>query len=68
MIKALKEKKIAALAVQDPFKMGYIAVKNIFSSIKEQPFEENVDTGAVLLDLENLESEEVQKLINPTDK
>ena len=68
LIKALKEKKIAALAVQDPFKMGYIAVKNIFSSIKEQPFEENVDTGAVLLDLENLESEEAQKLINPTDK
>lgn len=68
LIEALEEKKISALAVQDPFKMGYVAVKNIFSSIKGQSFEANVDTGAVLLDLENLETDEVQKLINPTNK
>ena len=45
--------------------MGYTAVRNIFNSIQQKPFEANVDTGAVLLDLENLDTEEVQKSINP---
>ena len=65
LLQGLKDKKVSALAVQDPFQMGYTAVRNIFNSIQQKPFEANVDTGAVLLDLENLDTEEVQKLINP---
>ena len=65
LLQGLKDKKVSALAVQDPFQMGYTAVRNIFNSIQKKPFEANVDTGAVLLDLENLDTEEVQKIINP---
>ena len=65
LLQGLKDKKVSALAVQDPFQMGYTAVRNIFNSIQQKPFEANVDTGAVLLDLENLDTEEVQKIINP---
>ena len=66
LLQAIKDKKVSALAVQDPFKMGYTAVKNIFNSINQKPFEADVDTGAVLLDLENLNTEKVQKLIKPS--
>ena len=65
LLQGLKDKKVSALAVQDPFQMGYTAVRNIFNSIQQKPFEANVDTGAVILDLENIDTEEVQKIINP---
>ena len=65
LLQGLKDKKVSALAVQDPFQMGYTAVRNIFNSIQQKPFEANVDTGAVLLDLENIDTEEIQKIINP---
>ena len=65
LLQGLKDKKVSALAVQDPFQMGYTAVRNIFNSIQQNPFDANVDTGAVLLDLENIDTEEVQKIINP---
>ena len=68
MLSALRDKKISALAVQDPFRMGYTAVKNIVASIKGDPFEADVDTGAVLLDLENIDSQEVQKLLSPSEQ
>ena len=54
LLDALQEKKIAALAVQDPFRMGYTAVKNIVAAIKGEDFEAEVDTGAVLLDLDKI--------------
>ena len=63
LLDALREKKIAALAVQDPFRMGYTAVKNIVSAIKGEAFEAHVDTGAVLLDLDNIDSEKIRKLL-----
>ena len=65
LLQGLKDKKVSALAVQDPFQMGYTAVRNIFNSIQQNPFDANVDTGAVLLDLENIDTEEIQKIINP---
>ena len=68
LLSALRDKKISALAVQDPFLMGYTAVKNIVASIKGDPFEAEVDTGAVLLDLENIDSQEVQKLLSPSEQ
>ena len=63
LLDALKEKKIAALAVQDPFRMGYTAVKNIVAAINGEDFEAQVDTGAVLLDLDNIDSEKIRKLL-----
>jgi ribose transport system substrate-binding protein len=63
LLDALREKKIAALAVQDPFRMGYTVVKNIVSAIKGEAFEAQVDTGAVLLDLDNIDSEKIRKLL-----
>ena len=68
LLSALRKNKISALAVQDPFRMGYTAVKNIVASIKGESFEADVDTGAVLLDLENIDSQEVKELLNPSQK
>ena len=68
LLSALRKNKISALAVQDPFRMGYTAVKNIVASIKGESFEADVDTGAVLLDLENIDSQEVKELLNPSEK
>ena len=54
--------------MQDPFRMGYTAVKNIVAAINGDKFEAEVDTGAVLLDLENIDSEKIRKLLRkPAD-
>ncbi|MFP6872468.1 MAG: substrate-binding domain-containing protein [Verrucomicrobiales bacterium] len=63
LLSALRDKKISALAVQDPFRMGYTAVKNIVAAINGGNFEAKVDTGAVLLDLDNIDSEKIRKLL-----
>ena len=40
LLQGLKDKKVSALAVQDPFQMGYTAVRNIFNSIQQ-----NISSG-----------------------
>jgi len=63
-INALKEGVIQALIVQDPFKMGYEGVKAAVASLKGEEVPPIIDTGVTVVTLENLESPEVQKLLN----
>jgi len=64
-INALKEGTIQALVVQDPFKMGYQGVKLAVDAIEGRPVEKRVDTGVVLVTMDNFNDPEVQKLLYP---
>lgn len=65
MLEALRRDEIQGLAVQDPFQMGYLGVKTAYHVIKNEPFEEKVDTGVTMVTPENVDQPEVEKLINP---
>lgn len=63
LVEALKKGEIDALVVQDPFKMGYKAVESLVRHIRGEKVETTIDTGAVLVTRENLDTPEVRKLL-----
>lgn len=68
-LKDLKEGAIQALIVQNPYQMGYIGVKTAVKAIhKEKILEKFVNSGVSVVTTANLETPEIQKLVNPTKK
>jgi ribose transport system substrate-binding protein len=66
-IKALEEGAIDALIVQNPFKMGYEGVKTVLKAIRKQTIEKKfIDSGVVVVNKANLNTPDIQKLLNPT--
>lgn len=62
-IEGLKEGKIAGLAVQNPYGMGYASVVAAARSVLAMGNEANVDTGYLWVTADNLEHEDVQKML-----
>ncbi len=64
----LKDGTIAALIVQDPYRMGYDGVKTALAASKGEKVEAKVDTGVNLITKENMDSPRSQELLNPKVK
>lgn len=64
----LKEGAIKAMVVQNPFNMGYMAVKTAMAAAKGEKVEKRIDTGSSVVTMENLETEEIQKILYPFGK
>lgn len=62
---ALERGTIQALIVQNPFNMGYLGVKSAIDAIEGRPVEKRIDTGVTIITKQNLNTPEVQKLLNP---
>ncbi len=62
-VKALKEGDIAGLIVQNPYGMGYASVIAAARAALGLANEANIDTGYVWMTKENIESEEIQKML-----
>ena len=65
LIKFLQDGTIAALVVQDPFRMGYEGVKTGLAASKGEKVEAVIDTGVTLITKENMDSPRSQELLNP---
>ncbi len=65
LIKALAEKHITALVLQDPFTMGYLGVKTMVSHLRGKPVEKVIDTGSQLVDFANMNKPEIKRLLKP---
>lgn len=63
MIDALKSNQLDALVVQNPYQMGYLGVKTLVSVINKQSVPERIDTGVHLVTRDNLNTPEIQKLL-----
>lgn len=64
-IAALKKGLIQALVVQDPYKMGYLGVKNAVAATQGKKVKKRIDTGVTVVTKGNLHRERIQKLLNP---
>lgn len=64
-IKALEDGTIDALIVQNPYKMGYLGVKSAVDVLNGKQVEKQIDTGVYVVTRENLNTEEIQQVINP---
>ncbi|MFZ0708457.1 MAG: substrate-binding domain-containing protein, partial [Terrimicrobiaceae bacterium] len=68
LVKLLSDGSIAALVVQDPFRMGYEGVKTALAASKGEKVPANVDTGVNLITKENMNSERSKELLTPNVK
>jgi ribose transport system substrate-binding protein len=65
LVRALRAGEIDALVVQNPFNMGYLAVKALVARLRGGQVEARTDTGARLVDKANLDSAETSALVRP---
>jgi ribose transport system substrate-binding protein len=65
LLKSVQDGTIAALVVQDPFRMGYEGVKTALAAAKGEKVPAIVDTGANLITKANMDSARSQELLNP---
>ena len=65
LVKAVEDGRIDALVLQNPFKMGYLAVTAIVAQLRKKPVEARTDTGAQLVDKQNLADPAVREVVKP---
>ena len=65
LVKFLQDDVIAGLVVEDPFRMGYEAVKTALAASKGQQVSAHVDTGVTLVTKANMSSARSQELLKP---
>jgi ribose transport system substrate-binding protein len=65
LVKSLQDGTIAALIVQDPFRMGYDGVKTALAASKGEKVPASLDTGVNIITKANVNSARSQELLNP---
>jgi ribose transport system substrate-binding protein len=65
LIDDMRAGAIDSLVVQDPFQIGYIAVKTALDKLKGQTPPRKIDTPARLITTGDLDKPEVKQLLNP---
>ena len=65
MVRGLSEDKVHGVVLQNPVKMGYLAVKTIADHIAGKPVEKRVSTGEELATKQNMQSPEMEALLKP---
>lgn len=65
LVDDLKNGTIDSLVVQNPYRMGYEGVKTIVEYLNKQTPPKRIDSGATLVTHENMNTPDVQKLLNP---
>jgi ribose transport system substrate-binding protein len=68
LVKLLADGDIAALVVQDPFRMVYEGIKTALAASKGEKVPEKVDTGANLITKENMNTPRSKELLKPDIK
>jgi ribose transport system substrate-binding protein len=61
----LEHGDVQALVVQNPMKMGYLAVMTAVKSLKGEKVERRIDTGVWVVTKENMEQPEIKELLHP---
>jgi ribose transport system substrate-binding protein len=61
----LEHGDVQALVVQNPLKMGYLAVTTAVKSLKGEKVERRIDTGVWVVTKENMEQLEIKELLHP---
>ena len=57
--------KLDGLVLQNPFNMGYLAVKTLVAHLRKERIESRIDTGASLIDKTNMDQPEMKALLSP---
>lgn len=64
-IEGLRNGQMQGFVVQNPFNMGYLAIKTMVDHLRGQPVERQIDTGVSIITPDNLDTPEVKERLNP---
>ncbi len=62
-IRLLEQGVFEGIVIQNPYKMGYLAVESAYRVLKGEQVQENIDSGAKLITREEMFTDENQKLL-----
>jgi ribose transport system substrate-binding protein len=65
LVQALRSGHIHGLVLQDPFNMGYLAVKTMAGHLRGEQVPARIDTGSKFVTRENMKQPEMQRLLKP---
>jgi ribose transport system substrate-binding protein len=65
LIEGVRSSKLDGLVLQNPFNMGYLAVKTLVAHLEKQKVESRIDTGASLIEKANMEQPDMKALLSP---
>ncbi len=65
LLEGLRQGHIDGLVLQNPFKMGYLAVQTISRHLKGEKVDPRIDTGATLVTRQNVDQPEIKELVTP---
>jgi ribose transport system substrate-binding protein len=65
LVKALRDGHIEALVVQDPVRMGYLAVKTMAAHLRGEAVERRIDTGVRVIARDTMDQPEMKALLQP---
>jgi len=67
-VEPLRKGEIKGFVVQNPVNMGYLSVKTMADHLQGKPVPKMVDTGVMMVTLDNLTQPDVQAVINPPEE
>jgi len=65
LVQLLRDGAIAALIVQDPYRMGYEGIKAAYAASKGEKVEEPIDTGVNIITKSNMDDPRSKELLDP---
>lgn len=65
LIGGLREGEVAGLALQDPYRMGFVGVSMAVQALRGVTVEKRIDTGIIMVTTNNVDSPEVKSLLKP---
>jgi ribose transport system substrate-binding protein len=65
LVDAMKAGQMQGIVLQDPDRMGYLAVKTLVEHIRNKPVERRISTGEHVATPENMDTPEMQRLLHP---
>jgi ribose transport system substrate-binding protein len=65
LLQGVESKQIDALVLQNPLRMGYLAVHAVVEHLRGKAVPPRTDTGAQLVDAKNLHEPSIQELLKP---
>jgi ribose transport system substrate-binding protein len=65
LVEAMAKGQMDATVVQDPIKMGYLAVKTLHEHLQGRAVDRRIDTGATLITRQNMNEQRMQELLHP---
>jgi ribose transport system substrate-binding protein len=66
-IEPLRKGELKGFVVQNPVNMGYLSVRTMVDHLQGKPVPKSVDTGVMMVTLDNLTQPDVQAVINPPE-